>query len=92
MIETIAQAKQQGKVRFVGFTGHKDPAIHLKMLAHDFPFNSCPMPPGVYEATFRSFEQNVLPELNRRQIAPIWSIHFGSSHGTISEGALTIAL
>ena len=35
-IEALVQAKKQGKVRFVGFTGHKDPAIHLKMLAHDF--------------------------------------------------------
>jgi len=83
-MEAIAQAKQQGKVHFVGFTGHKDPAIDSKMLANDFPFNSCQMPLGVFEATFRSFEQNVLPELNRRQIAPIWSIHFGSSHGTIT--------
>ena len=37
VMEAIAKAKEQGKVRFVGFTGHKDPAIHLKMLAHDFP-------------------------------------------------------
>jgi len=66
VMESIAQAKQQGKVRFVGFTGHKDPAIHLKMLAHDFPFDACQMPLGPFDATFRSFEQKVLPELNRR--------------------------
>ena len=39
--EALEQAKQQGKVRFVGFTGHKDPAIHLKMLATGFPSIPC---------------------------------------------------
>jgi predicted aldo/keto reductase-like oxidoreductase len=58
-------------VRFVGFTGHKDPAIHLKMLAHDFPFDTCQMPLNVFDATFRSFEQRVLPELLKRGIAPL---------------------
>src|SRR5579862_8458042 len=42
--EALAEAKQQGKVRFVGFTGHKDPEIHLKMLAHNFPFDTVQMP------------------------------------------------
>ena len=42
--EALLQAKQQGKVRFIGFTGHKDPSIHLKMLAHDFPFDTVQMP------------------------------------------------
>jgi aryl-alcohol dehydrogenase-like predicted oxidoreductase len=85
VMEAIAQAKQQDKVRFVGFTGHKDPAIDLKMLAHGFPFDSCQMPLGVFDPTFRSFEQNVLPELNRRGIAPIG---MKSLNGT-AEAALT---
>jgi uncharacterized protein len=38
--EALLDAKKQGKVRFLGFTGHKDPEIHLKMLAHDFPFDT----------------------------------------------------
>src|SRR5215471_19815493 len=42
--EALVQAKKDGKVRFVGFTGHKDPAIHLKMLSHDFPFDTIQMP------------------------------------------------
>jgi len=70
-IEALEQAKREGKVRFVGFTGHKDPAIHLKMLAHNYPFDSCQMPLNVLDGTFRSFEQQVLPELNRRGIAPL---------------------
>jgi aryl-alcohol dehydrogenase-like predicted oxidoreductase len=42
--EALQAAKQQGKVRFIGFTGHKDPEIHLKMLSHDFPFDTVQMP------------------------------------------------
>ena len=42
--EALLEAKKQGKVRFIGFTGHKNPAIHLKMLSHDFPFDTVQMP------------------------------------------------
>jgi uncharacterized protein len=56
--EALVQAKQQGKVRFVGFTGHKDPSIHLKMLSHNFPFDTVQMPLNCLDATFRSFETN----------------------------------
>jgi aryl-alcohol dehydrogenase-like predicted oxidoreductase len=69
--EALAKAKQQGKVRFVGFTGHKDPAIHLSMLATDFPFDSVQMPLNPFDANFHSFEKLVLPELNRRGIAAL---------------------
>jgi len=70
-VEALEQAKRDGKVRFVGFTGHKDPSIHLKMLAHDFPFDACQMPLNVFDATFRSFERLVLPVLLERGIAPL---------------------
>lgn len=66
-VEALAEARQQGKVRFVGFTGHKDPAVHLKMLetakAHDFYFDTVQMPLNVMDAHFLSFEHNVLPLL-----------------------------
>ena len=70
-VEALAQAKRDGKVRFVGFTGHKRPAIHLAMLSYDFPFDTCQMPLNCFDASFRSFEQDVLPEVIRRGIAPI---------------------
>ena len=70
-VEALLEARRQGKVRFVGFTGHKDPSIHLKMLAHDFPFDTCQMPLNCFDAGFRSFEQRVLPELLQRGIAPL---------------------
>ena len=69
--EALIKARDQGKVRFVGFTGHKDPAIHLKMLSYNFPFDACQLPLNCFDASFKSFEQLVLPELNRRGIAPI---------------------
>jgi uncharacterized protein len=71
VVEAIDRAKRQGKVRFVGFTGHKDPDIHLRMLSFGYPFDSCQLPLNVFDASFRSFEQRVLPELIRQRIAPI---------------------
>jgi predicted aldo/keto reductase-like oxidoreductase len=71
VIEALDRAKRDGKVRFVGFTGHKDPEIHLQMLSFGYPFDACQMPLNVFDASFRSFEQRVLPELHRQRIAPI---------------------
>jgi predicted aldo/keto reductase-like oxidoreductase len=71
VIEALDRAKRDGKVRFVGFTGHKDPEIHLHMLSFGYPFDACQLPLNVFDASFRSFEQRVLPELLRQRIAPI---------------------
>jgi aryl-alcohol dehydrogenase-like predicted oxidoreductase len=88
-VEALEQAKRQGKVRFVGFTGHKDPSIHLKMLAHDFPFDTCQMPLNCFDATFRSFETRVLPELNRRGIAPIGMKPIGGEGEPVKRRVVT---
>src|SRR5829696_6869716 len=71
VIEALDRARREGKVRFVGFTGHKDPDIHLRMLSFGYPFDACQLPLNVFDASFRSFEQRVLPELRRQSIAPI---------------------
>ena len=71
VVEALDRAKREGKVRFVGFTGHKDPEIHLRMLSFGYAFDACQLPLNVFDASFRSFEQRVLPELHRQQIAPI---------------------
>lgn len=71
VVEALDQAKKQGKTRFVGFTGHKDPRIHLKMLSHEYPFDTVQMPLNCFDATYRSFEKNVLPEVNRRGMAAL---------------------
>lgn len=87
--EALVEAKKQGKVRFVGFTGHKDPSIHLRMLAHDFPFDTVQMPLNCFDTSFRSFEQQVLPELNRRGIAPLGMKSMSGSGEPVRHGALT---
>ena len=69
VIEALDLAKQQGKVRFVGFTGHKDPAVHLKMISLGYPWDAVQMPLNCFDATFRSFEREVLPVLAKRGIA-----------------------
>ena len=87
--EALLAAKQQGKVRFVGFTGHKNPAIHLKMLAHDFPFDTVQMPLNALDATFRSFQQQVLPEAKKRGIAVLGMKSLGGSGEIAVNGAVT---
>ena len=71
VVQALLDAKRQGKVRFIGFTGHKHPSIHLAMLARDFPFDACQLPLNCFDASFRSFEQDVLPVLVSRGIAPL---------------------
>jgi uncharacterized protein len=90
--EALVAAKQQGKVRFLGFTGHKDPSIHLKMLSHSFPFDTVQMPLNCLDATFRSFESNVLPEVNRRGIAALGMKSLGGSGELVREGAVMVAM
>jgi aryl-alcohol dehydrogenase-like predicted oxidoreductase len=87
--EALLDAKKQGKVRFVGFTGHKDPEIHLKMLSHDFPFDTVQMPLNCCDATFRSFETHVLPEATRRGIAALGMKSLGGSGELVRHGAVT---
>lgn len=87
--EALLEAKKQGKVRFIGFTGHKHPAIHLKMLAQGFPFDACQMPLNVFDGTYRSFEREVLPEVNRRSIAALGMKTFSGNAEPIKQGVIT---
>ena len=70
-VDALEEAQRQGKVRFVGFTGHKNPGIHLRMLARNFPFDTCQLPLNCFDASFRSFEREVLPLLKARGIAAL---------------------
>jgi predicted aldo/keto reductase-like oxidoreductase len=71
-MSAVQEARKQGKVRFIGFTGHKSPDIHLKMLetafAHGFTFDAVQMPLNVMDAHFESFEKKVLPVLVKHRI------------------------
>ena len=71
--EAVLEAKKAGKVRYIGFTGHKDPAVHLRMLdeaaANQFHFDTCQLPLNVMDAHFRSFSNQVVPRLVKEGIA-----------------------
>ena len=69
--EALRKAKEQGKIRFTGFTGHKDPAVHLKMIQTGFPFDAVQMPLNPFDAHFLSFAEMILPECARRGIAAL---------------------
>jgi aryl-alcohol dehydrogenase-like predicted oxidoreductase len=77
IIEAMAKAKQQGKVRYLGFTGHKDPRLHLDMLERGFPFDSVQMPLNPFDGQFRSFERQVVPEAVKRGMAVLGMKPFG---------------
>lgn len=69
VIEALEQAKKQGKVRYVGFTGHKDPRIHKRMIDMGYAWDSVQFPINAFDAQFRSFQEIVLPEALKRGIA-----------------------
>ncbi|WP_236021907.1 aldo/keto reductase [Geomesophilobacter sediminis] len=71
-LEAVLEAKRAGKVRYIGFTGHKSPDIHLKMLhtaeKHNFRFDTVQMPLNVMDSHYHSFEKKVLPVLVKQRI------------------------
>jgi predicted aldo/keto reductase-like oxidoreductase len=73
VVDALLEAKEAGKIRYIGFTGHKDPLVHLRMLevaqAHNFHFDSAQMPLNILDAQFRSFAHQVVPKLAEQGIA-----------------------
>src|SRR5581483_1404056 len=71
-MEAFLEARKAGKIRYIGFTGHKDPHVHLYMLVkateHGFRFDTVQMPLNVMDAHFRSFTSLVLPVLVKEKI------------------------
>jgi len=89
--EALTKAKHDGLVRFVGFSGHKDPAIHLRMLETGFPFDAVQMPLNPFDASYRSFETRVLPELAKRKIAALGMKPMGGTAAAIRAGRVSAA-
>lgn len=77
-IKAAIEARQQGKVRYIGFTGHRDPAHHLKMLSRDFEWDTVQMPINLLDAHYRSFQTEVLPKCRERNISVIGMKALGS--------------
>jgi predicted aldo/keto reductase-like oxidoreductase len=90
-VEALTLAKQQGKVRYIGFTGHKDPAMHLKMLSHRYPFDTVQLPLNPFDASYRSFQRTVVPEAQRQGIVPIGMKSMGGGGEAIKAGIVTPA-
>ena len=90
VIEALDRAKAQGKTRYVGFTGHKDPEIHLRMLSYGYPFDACQLPLNGFDAGFRSFQARVLPELEKQQIAAIGMKSLGGTGRAIKKRATAV--
>jgi aryl-alcohol dehydrogenase-like predicted oxidoreductase len=90
VIEALDEAKKAGKVRYVGFTGHKNPSIHLKMLSYDYPFDSVQMPLNAFDASYRSFQKQVLPEVNKRGMAGLGMKSLGGNGQPVLKGVVTV--
>ena len=89
-IEALAEAKKAGKVRFIGFTGHKAPALHLKMLSHGFPFDTVQMPLNPFDAHFRSFQKEVLPVAQKQGIAVLAMKSLGGNGAAVKAGVISV--
>jgi aryl-alcohol dehydrogenase-like predicted oxidoreductase len=94
VFEALKAAKEQGKVRFVGFTGHKHPQIHLRMMAladeHGLKFDTVQMPLNAFDASYRSFQQSVLPEALRRGMGVIGMKSLSGGAEPLIQGAITV--
>ena len=88
-LEAALAARQAGKIRFIGFTGHKSPHILKSMLAQDFDWDTCQMPINVLDAHYRSFQKEILPMLNRRNIGVIGMKSLGGGGQLVTELGLT---
>ena len=86
-IETAIAAKKAGKIRYIGFTGHKDPAIHLYMMQvaakHGFQFDTVLMPSNVMDAHYRSFAREAMPVALQHGIGVLTMKCFGGADGVI---------
>lgn len=89
VLEALTAAKQQGKVRFVGFTGHKNPSIHLDMLNRGYKFDTVQFPINPFDPSFRSLEQNVLPVAVQKGMAIFGMKSMSGSGESIVHGVLT---
>jgi len=88
-IEALLEAKAQGKTRFIGFTGHTDPALMLEMLSHDVPWDTVQMPLNPVDPHVKSFERLVLPKLVERGIGVIAMKSLAS--GSLAKSGLVTA-
>jgi len=90
-LEAAVEAKRQGKIRYIGFTGHKSPHIHQAMLDTGFSWDACQFPLNVCDHHFRSFEKLLLPKLNERGIGSLAMKSLGGEGQLIRTAGLSKA-
>jgi aryl-alcohol dehydrogenase-like predicted oxidoreductase len=90
-IKAAREAQKAGKVRFIGFTGHKDPRIHLKMLGKPHEWDAAQMPINVLDAHYRSFQNEVMPACLKKNVGVIGMKGFGGGDGIARAAGLTAA-
>jgi predicted aldo/keto reductase-like oxidoreductase len=89
VLEALDRAKREGKVRFVGFSGHRSPDVHYDMIERGYAWDTCQLPLNAFDATYRSFEQRVLPACNQRGIAVLGMKPMTGKAGPIAKGIVT---
>ena len=87
--EAMLRAKEEGKVRFIGFTGHKSPAIFRRMLSQGFPWDTLQMPVSVLDANFNSFQTEILPIAQEQGIGVIGMKSLGGDGRSVTARAVT---
>jgi uncharacterized protein len=88
-IRAAMEAQKAGKVRHIGFTGHKDPRIHLAMLDKPFDWASSQMPINALDVHYRSFQQHVVPVCLKKNVGVIGMKGFGGGPGMLAKAGLT---
>lgn len=90
-MKAALEARKAGKVRYIGFTGHKDPRIHLAMLAKPFEWDACQFPVNALDVHYRSFQKQVLPVCLKSKVGAIGMKGFGGGNGIARQAGLTPA-
>ncbi|HXW04442.1 MAG TPA: aldo/keto reductase [Vicinamibacterales bacterium] len=90
-LKAALEARKAGKVRYIGFTGHKDPRIHLSMLEKPFEWDACQFPVNVLDLHYRSFQKQVLPVCLKKRVGAIGMKGFGGGNGIAAGAGLTSA-
>ena len=90
-IAAALKAREAGKIRFIGYTGHKSPHILKRMLDQSFNWDTCQMPVNVLDAHYRSFQNELLPTLEQRGIGVIGMKSLGGGGQFVRDVGLTAA-
>lgn len=89
-LRAATEARKAGKVRFIGFTGHKSPRIHLKMLALNFAWDACQMPNNIMDSKFESFRNEVMPVCAQKGVGIIGMKGCGGDGRILTENVATV--